>query len=125
MTKQEQQIDMIRATRTFSPPTDVIELADKILVVVEVAGIQTHALEITLLDRQMVIQGTRTQPEHPNPAYHQVEIGYGVFRTEVGLPWAIERERVSASYEAGFLTIELPRKAARTILVQDAQQNGE
>lgn len=105
------------ANRTFSPPTDVIELADKVIVQVEIAGMRASDLNITLLDRAIVISGSRERPQHQNPAYHQVEIGYGNFRIDVAMPWPVEREGVTASYEAGFLQINLPRKSARQIHV--------
>jgi HSP20 family protein len=111
---------MIRQnSRPFTPPTDVIELADRLVVLVEIAGMRTADLNITLMDRQLVISGTREQRQFRNPAYHQVEIGYGEFRIEVTLPWALERDGVSASYDAGFLQVELPRKIARQIPIID------
>ncbi len=108
---------MIRPTRAFTPPTDVIELADRIVVLVEIAGVRNQDVSITLLDRHLVISGRREKPQHPNPAFHQVEIGYGEFRIALDIPWMIERDAVSASYDAGFLQVELPRKAARTVPV--------
>lgn len=105
------------SSRTFSPPTDVMELADKILVVVEIAGMRSSDLDITLLERHLVISGVRERARHPSPAYHQVEIAYGEFRVELDLPWAVDREAVSAVYEAGFLQIELPRKSVRAIRI--------
>ena len=97
----------------------MIELSDMILVLVEIAGMQTDHLNITLNNRRLSISGTREKPQHPNPAYHQVEIGFGDFRVELDLPWTVERDAVSATYEAGFLEVELPRKAALTIQVTD------
>lgn len=111
---------MIRQTnRFFTPPTDVIELPDKIVVVVEIAGVRSSDFNLTLLERGLVISGKRERPQHSNPAYHQVEIGFGEFRIVVDLPWSVERDAVNASYESGFLQVELPRKAARTIPVVD------
>jgi HSP20 family protein len=101
--------------RPFRPATDVIELSDRLIVLVEVAGVRTDDLSLTLLERHLIISGTREQPQYPNPAYHQVEIGFGEFRIEVALPWAVERDHVSANYDAGFLQIELPRKAERQV----------
>ncbi|MEZ4667992.1 MAG: Hsp20/alpha crystallin family protein [Anaerolineae bacterium] len=115
----EKWVMMIRSARPFTPPTDVIELPDRILVLVEIAGMHTDHLNITLNDRRLSISGTREKPRHPNPAYHQVEIGFGDFRVELELPWTVERDEVSATYEAGFLEVELPRKAPRTVPVTD------
>ena len=106
-------------THPFAPPTDVIELADKLVILVEIAGMRTNELNITLMDRQVVISGTRERPQFHNPAYQQVEIGFGEFRIDVNLPWAVERDAVSASYEAGFLQVELPRKTGRQIPIVD------
>jgi len=109
---------MIRNTnRTFSPPTDVIELPDKLLVLVELAGMHTSDLSITLTERHLVISGVRARPQHDNPAYHQVEIGFGAFLVEILLPWLVERDHISASYEGGFIQVELPRRAPKQIPV--------
>jgi HSP20 family protein len=108
-----------RSNPAFHPPTDVIELADRLLVRAEIAGMRAGDISITLHDRLLVISGLREQPPQQNPAYHQAEIGYGEFRVEIALPWSVERERVSASYDAGFLQIELPRVAGKQIPVRD------
>jgi HSP20 family protein len=100
-----------RGNRHFVPPTDVIELEDKILVMVEIAGVRPNEFTISLLNRQLVISGTRERPALPNAAYHQVEIGYGEFRVEVQLPQVVERDEVSATYRDGFLHVELPRRS--------------
>jgi HSP20 family protein len=112
---------MIRQNaRPFTPPTDVIEMGNKVVILVEIAGMKTSDLNITLLDNQLVISGTREHPQfNNNPAYHQVEIGFGEFRIEVNLPWSVERDGVSATYEAGFLQVELPRKTGRQIPIVD------
>ena len=81
--------------------------------------VRTRAGLFPLLERGLVISGRRERSQHANPAYHQVEIGIGEFRIVVDLPWSVERDAVNASYEVGFLQVELPRKAARTIPVAD------
>jgi HSP20 family molecular chaperone IbpA len=100
-----------RTNRHFVPPTDVIELADKILVVVEIAGMRPNDFTVSLANRQLVISGTRERPALTNAAYHQVEIGYGDFRVEVQLSHIVERDEVTAMYRDGFLHVELPRRS--------------
>ena len=65
---------MIRSTRTHRPPTDVIELANKILVLVEIAGMQTEDLNISLHEKRLTISGRRKKPEHHQAAYHQASL---------------------------------------------------
>lgn len=100
-----------RTDRQFIPPTDVVELEDKVVVIVEIAGMRPNDFTISLLNRQLVISGTRERPVLPNAAYHQVEIGYGDFRVEVQLPHIVEREDITATYRDGFLHVELPRRS--------------
>lgn len=104
-----QAVMVRRSSRKFTPPTDVIEFADRLVVLVEIAGMRTSDFQITLHHRQLVISGYRDRPPFDNPAYHRVEIGFGEFRVEVSLPWPVLPEEVSASYGDGFLQVDLPR----------------
>jgi HSP20 family protein len=108
-----------RPQRRFIPPTDVIELPEKVIVVVEIAALRSSDLNITLLDDRLVIAGTRERPPLENAAYHQVEIGYGDFRVEIVLHWSVKRDGVSATYRDGLLQVELPRLPENQIAVQD------
>lgn len=105
--------------RPFNPPTDVIELADRLVVLVEIAGIRSEELKITLMNQHLVITGVRERPQHAASAYHQVEIFFGEFRVDVVLPWPVDSDAVAASYDDGFLKVELPRKATRQIPIVD------
>lgn len=110
---------MIRPNRQFTPPTDMIEQVDKLLVIVEIAGMRAGDFNIILYNRQLTITGIRQRPDTAVAAYHRVEIGFGKFRIDLNLPWSVDREAVSTSYEHGFLTIEIPRKPAEHIRVVD------
>ena len=115
-----------RSKRQFIPPTDVVEFADKVLVVVEIAALRPTDLSITLLEDRLVIAGTRERPALQNAAYHQVEIGYGEFRVEIALQWSVQRDGVSATYRDGLLAVELPRQAESHISVKDGNpKDGE
>lgn len=119
---------IFRPHSRFTPPTDVIEVNDKLVVLMEIAGMQASDFSITLLNNRVVISGTRERPATQGAAYHQVEIGYGDFRVEIVLPWSVEQDSVSASYRDGFLQVELPRKpekAIRIIDVSAAQEETE
>ena len=56
----------------------------RVVVRVEVAGMKETDLAVSLTDRVLVITGVRQDPS-PKVAYHQMEIRYGEFRTEVFL----------------------------------------
>lgn len=94
----------------FQPPTDVFEIEDRLVVLVEIAGMRAGDFKIRLADQQLTISGHRPRPALENPAYHQVEIGYGDFRIDLRLPWAVNSDMVTASYNDGFLRIDLARQ---------------
>ena len=106
----------------FLPAHDVIELDDKIVVVVEVAGMRTDNFQIHLVGDRLVITGVRRRPAYERCAHHRVEIGYGEFRLDVPLHWAVQRDAVTATYADGFLQIDLPRRPEKHIEILTVEQ---
>lgn len=113
---------ILRPSRLFVPPADVIELDDRIVIVIEIAGMRAGDFNIALHNRRLIVSGARERPHFPHRAYHQVEIGYGDFRIEFILPWNADKEAVSAAYQDGFLQIELPRRQAHVVDVSAEEQ---
>lgn len=111
--------------RRFVPPTDIMELPDRIRVLVEIAGMQRDNLNITLVNRTLVISGIRGRNTEDLAAYHQLEIGYGEFRVEVKLAWSIDQDEVSATYQDGFLQVDLPRRAEKNVHVSGVREETE
>lgn len=116
---------VFRPNSQFTPPTDVIEFDDKVLVIIEIAGMKASDFSVSLSTNQLTVSGTRERPSFPGGAYHQVEIGYGDFRVEVALPWPVDQDDVTAAYREGFLQIELPRRADRAIRIIDVNATEE
>jgi len=101
-------------SRVWSPPTDVFETDDAVIVRVEVAGMKNAEFAISLDEQILTIQGARSdQPERR--AYHQMEIPFGEFRSRIGLHWIIDQEGIEAEYEDGFLRLVLPKAKPQQI----------
>lgn len=98
----------------WRPPTDVYETDDSIVVKVEVAGMAEDDFAITFSDRNLIIAGTRRDPA-AKLGYHQMEIPYGEFRTDVYVSEAVDVDGIEASYENGFLLVILPKAGAHRI----------
>lgn len=113
---------MWRGNQQFTPPTDVIELPQHVLVLIEIAAIRPDQLNVTLQSGRLIVTGVRERPVLQDAAYHRVEIGYGEFRIEVNLPFTVEQDGVSAAYQDGLLRIELPRQAVQQIVVKNRQE---
>ncbi|MBN2470331.1 MAG: Hsp20/alpha crystallin family protein [Anaerolineae bacterium] len=110
---------VVRHSSVWHPPTDVYRTDDRLVVVIEIAGMREEDFEIVLQGRQLVVGGVRQQlARHEDTiAYHQMEIERGAFRTVIQLPWNVDRKKVSAGYRDGLLKIELPRLEGTQIRV--------
>jgi HSP20 family protein len=100
----------------WRPPTDMYETDEAVVVRVEVAGMQEEDFSISLTGKLLSIRGLRMeQPERR--AYHQMEIFFGEFLSEVELPCAVLSEGVTAEYQSGFLRIVLQKDRPKKIQV--------
>jgi len=108
---------IISRPHAWRPPTDVYEVEDAIIVRVEVAGMRESDFTISLADRILTIRGAR-QDTSERRAYHQMEIAFGEFNTEVELAYTILSEKVEATYRDGFLFITLPIEQPKHIKVE-------
>lgn len=102
--------------RIWRPPTDVYETDSSVVVRVEVAGMAEHDFSITYSDRNLAISGMRRDAS-AKLGYHQMEIPYGEFRTEVYVSEAIDVDSIEASYENGFLLVTLPKSSVQRIAI--------
>ena len=109
--------------QSWRPPTDAYETDDAIVVRVEVAGMQASGFSISLDKRSLQIRGSRPDNSERR-SFHQMEIPFGEFSTEVDLPFAVATEKVEAVYRDGFLRIVLPKAAPQRIPVDDGENSG-
>jgi HSP20 family protein len=83
------------------------------VVVAEIPGINIEDLDINVVGETLTISGTRPAPEENEEVrYHRQERGYGNFTRSIQLSYAIEVDRVEATYENGILKVWLPRSDA-------------
>ncbi len=106
---------VMRQSNVWRPPTDVYELENRLVVMVEIGGMRDGEFNVALQERRLVVSGTRRRAMRDKMAFHQMEVHYGEFRTAVNLPWPVERAQVTATYKDGFLRIELPRAASQQV----------
>lgn len=100
----------------WRPPTDVYETEDKIVVRVEIAGMQSDDLLVNFDQGTLTIKGSRAEvPERR--AFHQMEIHFGEFLTEVDIPIPIDLTKIEAAYQDGFLRVTLPKAVPKHIAI--------
>ena len=95
---------------TWDLALDVSETDDEFLVKASLPGINPDDLEITYDSNVLTIKGeTREEKEVEERRYHMRERRYGSFSRSVTLPATVDADHIEASYEAGVLTLHLPK----------------
>lgn len=102
----------------WRPPTDVYVTEEAIIVRVEIAGMRDGEFVISLDGSVLTIRGTRPDASERR-AYHQMEIRFGEFRTDVELHWPVDPDGIDAEYRDGFLRLVLPLAQPQNIEIQE------
>ena len=94
------------------PNTDVYATDSGLVIKVELAGMRSENLEITVEDNRLRISGNR--PDGCRAAkcsFIVMEISYGPFETVLELPSGYDLSQARAAYLNGFLRIDVPMAA--------------
>ncbi|MGH8022315.1 MAG: Hsp20/alpha crystallin family protein [Limisphaerales bacterium] len=107
-----------RSTSTsghWVPNTDVYQTDDGLVIKVELAGMKSDSLEITVEGNRLRIAGNRPDGcRAPKCSFLVMEISYGPFESVIELPPAYDLTRAKACYLNGFLRIDVPAAKAET-----------
>lgn len=92
----------------LSPLVDIQEYENKIIMSVEMPGVDSQTLDVSLHDDELTIKGMKVKENIPKKytsllQERMIAEYYRVFRINAD----IEEENIAASYENGILTIEL------------------
>jgi HSP20 family protein len=102
---------LLMPDQVWKPALDIYETEEEVIVQVEVAGIKKDEIEITIQGDVLSISGSRIESFPENMTrLDQMEINYGKFQRKVKILVPIDRDRISAMYENGFLKIRLPKR---------------
>lgn len=109
--------------RTWKPQMDIYETPDEVIILAEIAGVNKENLEVEINSKAVRIHGNRAElPRVKNSTYRLAEIQYGKFERILFLPEPIDTDKVTASYQNGFLQIRLtkiPRDLTHKIPISD------
>lgn len=109
------------------PDTDVYVTDSGMVVKVELAGMRSDCLEITVEGNRLSISGNR--PDGCRAAkcnFLVMEINYGPFESVLELPPGYDLTQAKAVYVNGFLRIDVPlaQQASKSTKVPIAEGNG-
>jgi len=99
-------------TASFVPAVDIYEDAKKVMLKLEVPGMEEKDLDIRVENHTLTVKGERKfEKEEKEENFHRIERSYGSFFRAFSLPTTVDTEHVQASYNAGVLKLELKKKA--------------
>jgi HSP20 family protein len=99
------------AAASFVPAVDIYEDAKKVVLKLEVPGIEEKDLDIRVENHTLTVKGERKfEAEEKEQNFHRIERRYGSFYRAFTLPSTVDVEHVNAAYKAGVLKLELAKK---------------
>ena len=97
------------ATGRWTPHTDVYVSEQGLVIKVELAGMKSDSLEITVEGQRLRITGVRPDCcRAPHCSFLVMEISYGPFETVLELPSGYDLTLAKAIYVNGFLRVDVP-----------------
>jgi len=102
--------DGIKA-RPWSPAVDIVETENELVLKADVPGVELKDVEVQLENGTLTVKGERKfENEEKGKGFHRMERSHGSFVRYFTVPDTVDAERVKADYQAGVLTITLPKK---------------
>ena len=99
------------AAASFVPAVDVYEDEKKVLLKLEVPGIDQKDLDVRVENHTLTVRGERKfENEEKEENFHRIERRYGSFFRAFTLPTTVDAENVKADYHNGVLKLELAKK---------------
>jgi HSP20 family protein len=95
---------------SWIPATDVSEDKESVKIQIELPGVKAEDIKLSLENQTLTIRGEKKQlAEDKSDRLHRYERTFGSFERVFALPNSVDAEKVQAAYEAGVLTVTLPK----------------
>ncbi len=95
----------------WAPPVDVAETDSEIVLYAELPGMNREEIDINLHGDTLTLRGERKFAQAaPGEHFHRIERHYGPWRRAFQIEVPIDAAQVTATYEAGVLTVRLPKR---------------
>ena len=93
----------------FTPPADILEKSDAVVMLLDVPGADPASLDVTLDKRVLTVTArvTSTAPEGSAPAY--IEFRNGTYERRFAFSEPMDGERIDATLKDGVLRLTVPK----------------
>lgn len=104
------ETESTRGSRYFSPPVDIVESEEALVVVADIPGARGEEIEVKFDGGTLTVSAPVKDREHTGKVLHrEFEVG-GYYRSfQVGE--GIDSTKIEAQYQNGVLTLTLPKSA--------------
>lgn len=93
------------------PAINIKQLEDSYLIELAAPGLKKEDFEIKIEKDQLVVSASMaTKQEEKEENYTRREFSYSNFSRSFHLPETLDAEKIEAGYEAGVLTINIPKR---------------
>ncbi len=97
--------------RVYTPPVDIIEQKDYIILLADMPGVDANSVQITLDKDQLTIHGNVEHEEHKGHRLAVSEYGLGDYERTFTISNEIDRDNIKASMKDGVMRLTLPKAA--------------
>jgi HSP20 family protein len=109
---QLSSLEAARGTDSFIPRLEAQESDDKISLSIELPGLSDSDIDIVVEKDFLTIKGEKKEEtETKKKGRYFSERRYGAFERTVRLPSSVEKDKISATFNRGVLTVDVPKSA--------------
>lgn len=96
---------------SFVPPVDIYEDSQALTLRLEIPGVRTEDTDVLLENQILTVKGERKLDGGlKQENFHRIERRFGSFARTFTLPQTVDTESLTASYDAGVLTVSVAKK---------------
>lgn len=95
-------------SRPAAMPMDAYQQDGKFMVSLDLPGVDTDSIDLTVEQNVLTIHAERKGPEDSDAERIVAERTYGTFSRQLFLGETLDVDNLTANYESGVLTIEIP-----------------
>jgi HSP20 family protein len=101
-------------SRRWVPAMDLVEADDHFVLKADLPGLSEEDVSIEVEDGSLVIKGERkSEHESRERGWYRIERSSGSFSRTLTLPDGVDAEAISAEFDRGVLTVQIPKPAER------------
>ena len=95
------------------PPVNIFDAGDGVAVIAEIPGVDPKSISVSGQRHTLTIRGERRRESSTEATgYHRRERSFGEFSRSIQLPEQLDIDKAGASYDAGILTVKIPKAEA-------------